>query len=121
MKHRKDCELLTVETYGLCTCDFDKRMAMKDGRAIAESVDPNISDDVCTFCRHATTPTELLDAPKCELGFNSYFRSLSNMGPIWVSDCERGELLPEFAAVDTAKCKVFNNIGRTLSLPPERQ
>ena len=26
MEHRKDCELLTVETYGLCTCDFDKRM-----------------------------------------------------------------------------------------------
>lgn len=26
MDHRPDCQLLTVETYGLCTCDFDQRM-----------------------------------------------------------------------------------------------
>lgn len=26
MDHREDCQLLTVETYGLCTCDFDERM-----------------------------------------------------------------------------------------------
>lgn len=26
MDHREDCELLTVETHGLCTCDFDARM-----------------------------------------------------------------------------------------------
>lgn len=24
--HRSDCQLLTIETYGLCTCDFDDRM-----------------------------------------------------------------------------------------------
>lgn len=67
---------------------------MKDGREIAASVDPNVSDDVCTFCRHAT----LNDAAgfDCGLGFTSYFRSLSNLGPIWVSDCQRGELRAEF-------------------------
>ena len=27
MEHAKDCQLFTVPTYGLCTCDFDKRMA----------------------------------------------------------------------------------------------
>jgi hypothetical protein len=26
-EHAADCELITVPTYGLCTCDFDKRMA----------------------------------------------------------------------------------------------
>lgn len=27
MDHRADCQLLTVPTYGLCTCDFKARMA----------------------------------------------------------------------------------------------
>lgn len=75
----------------------------KDGRAIASSVDPNVSDDVCTFCQHAKFTSEILDAPTCALGFDSYFRSLSNLGPIWVSDCKSGKLLPGFAAVDTAR------------------
>lgn len=69
---------------------------MPDGRAIADSVDPNVSDDVCSFCQHAKFSGELLDAPACELGFPSYFRSLSNLGPIWVSDCHSGKLRPEF-------------------------
>lgn len=30
MEHRDDCQLLTVPTYGLCTCDMDERCAMRD-------------------------------------------------------------------------------------------
>lgn len=31
MDHRADCQLLTVETYGLCTCDLNDRvLAEKD-------------------------------------------------------------------------------------------
>lgn len=71
-------------------------MAEKDGRAIAMSVDPNVSDDVCTFCQHAKFESAgVLDSPACALGFASYFRSLSNLGPIWVSDCGSGKLRPE--------------------------
>lgn len=29
MEHRDDCQLLTVPTYGLCTCDMDERCAMR--------------------------------------------------------------------------------------------
>lgn len=77
-------------------------MAEKTGVEVARSVDPNTSDDVCTFCRHATFSDEFMAAPKCALGFVGYFHSLSNHGPIWVSDCEHGELRPELAAIDTA-------------------
>ncbi len=75
---------------------------MADGREIAARVDPNTSNDVCTFCRHATF-ADIIDAPKCALGYTGYFRSLSNYGPIWVSDCEHGELRPELAARDRNK------------------
>lgn len=75
-------------------------MTMKDGRAIASRVDPNTSNDVCTFCQHSTFADGVLGAPNCKLGFESYFRSLSNLGPIWVSDCGAGELLPKLAAID---------------------
>ena len=71
----------------------------RSGYEIALSVDPNTSDDVCSFCIHATFG-EFLDAPKCALGFQGYFRSLSNYGPIWVSDCGKGEFKPELAAID---------------------
>ena len=74
----------------------------KTGAEIARSVDPNTSNDVCTFCRHATFSEEPFAAPTCALGYTGYFHSLSNMGPIWVSDCKRGELRPELAAIDTA-------------------
>lgn len=80
---------------------------MSDGYAIAMSVDPNVSDDVCTFCVHAKfgDASQILDAPTCALGFASYFRSLSNMGPIWVSDCKSGKLRPELAAAQSpAQC-----------------
>jgi hypothetical protein len=70
-------------------------MSARDGRRIALSVDPNTSNDVCTFCRHAIMPDS---TPVCDLGFTPYFRSLSNMGPIWVSDCGAGQLRPELAA-----------------------
>ena len=73
---------------------------MESGFEIASRIDPNTSNDVCTFCRHATMPTDLMDAPRCVLGFDSYFRSLSNMGPIWVSNCEKGEIRPELAALE---------------------
>lgn len=63
---------------------------MKTGYDIAMSVDPNVSDDVCTFCKHATF-ADITAAPTCALGFTGYFRSLSNCGPIWVSDCGKGE------------------------------
>lgn len=76
----------------------------ESGYEIAMRVDPNVSDDVCTFCKHATFHSSSpLDSPVCALGFTPYFRSISNMGPIWVSDCEHGELRPELAAIDTAK------------------
>lgn len=83
----------------------------RSGYDIAMSVDPNTSDDVCTFCKHATFG-EIFDAPKCALGFTGYFRSLSNYGPIYVSDCGKGELRPELLASDTAK-------GRQPLPPPE--
>jgi hypothetical protein len=77
---------------------------MTDGRAIAESVDPNTSNDVCTFCRFSEwpEPNDIFGAPRCTLGHTPYFRSISNVGPIWVSDCKAGELLPALAAADTA-------------------
>ena len=83
--------------------------APKDGRDIAMSVDPNTSDDVCTFCRHSEweDKEDIFGAPKCKLGHTPYFRSISNMGPIWVSDCGAGELRPELLAVDMAKA---NNV-----------
>jgi len=77
---------------------------MASGYDIALSVDPEVSDDVCTFCKHATFG-EFMAAPKCALGHDAYFRSISNMGPIWVSDCAHGELRPELAAIDTSKTK----------------
>lgn len=75
---------------------------MADGRAIAMSVDPNISDDVCTFCQHAKFTAEIFEGPTCALGFDSYFRSLSNLGPIWVSDCKSGKLLPQYKPAETS-------------------
>lgn len=75
---------------------------MKTGYDIAMSVDPNVSDDVCTFCRHARS-VSFENGVDCSLGFTGYFRSLSNMGPIFVSDCKRGELRPELAAIDVNK------------------
>lgn len=77
---------------------------MSDGSKIAASVDPNTSDDVCTFCRHARSIVMERDrSVDCALGFTGYFRSLSNMGPIFVSDCRRGELRPELAEIDRNK------------------
>ena len=77
----------------------------RDGRDIALSVDPETSDDVCTFCRHGDWEDvgDILDPPQCKLGHAVYFRSLSNMGPIWVSDCGAGELLPELAEYEAKK------------------
>lgn len=72
-----------------------------NGQAIAASVDPNTSNDVCTFCRHAGRES-IDEAPKCSKGHTPYFRSLSNYGEIWVSDCGAGKLRPELAAIDTA-------------------
>ena len=69
------------------------------------TVDPNVSDDVCTFCRHVERwDQDIFPAPKpvCAKGHETYFRSLSDMGPIWVSDCESGKLRPELLACDTA-------------------
>ena len=79
---------------------------MKTGQEIAASVDPNTSDDVCTFCRHvAKWDQDIFPGPKpiCAKGHETYFRSLSQHGPIWVSDCQEGELKPEWLAVDTAR------------------
>lgn len=74
---------------------------MSDGRMIAMSVDPNTSNDVCTFCRHARSIEMFRDVSvDCALGYTGYFRSLSNYGPIFVSDCKRGELRPEFAKLE---------------------
>ncbi len=73
----------------------------RTGYDIALSVDPNVSDDVCTFCRHGEVSLD--NGATCALGHKSYFRSLSNMGPIYVSDCGAGELRPELAAIDAAK------------------
>ncbi len=67
-----------------------------DGQSIARSVDPNTSDDVCTFCVNAVFDGDGI--PACRLGHVPYFRSISNMGAIWVSDCKSGELRPELAA-----------------------
>lgn len=72
-----------------------------EGHEIAMSVDPNVSNDVCTFCKHSQWNEEVLGVPSCTLGHTPYFRSFSNMGPIWVSDCKAGELTPELAALDT--------------------
>lgn len=76
-------------------------MSDETGYDIALRVDPNTSNDVCTFCKHATFKGEILDPPTCALGFAGYFRSLSNLGPIWVSNCKRGELRPELAALES--------------------
>jgi hypothetical protein len=76
-----------------------------NGRDLAMSVDINVSNDVCTFCRHAQWHDEPkgflgIPAPLCALGHTPYFRSMSNLGPIWVSDCGAGELRPELAAME---------------------
>lgn len=68
---------------------------MKDGYQIAMSVDPNTSDDVCTFCQHARSVT--VDGVDCSLGHTGYLRSMSNMGLIFVSDCRAGQPRPEFS------------------------
>lgn len=74
---------------------------MSDPRDIALSVDPNTTNDVCTFCRHAAWEGDtMLAGPTCGLGYTSYFRSISNLGPIWVSDCNAGELLPELKELE---------------------
>jgi hypothetical protein len=73
---------------------------MESGTDIAQRVDPNTSNDVCTFCRHATLSDDLMTPPKCALGLQGYFRSLSQFGAIWVSDCEKGELRPDLAALE---------------------
>jgi hypothetical protein len=73
---------------------------MRSGYDIAAGVDPNVSDDVCTFCKHGTVS---LEGATCALGFTGYFRSLSNYGPIYVSDCGKGEMRPELAAIDKNK------------------
>ena len=73
-------------------------MADRSGYDIAMSVDPNVSDDVCTFCRHAASVT-IDDGVKCSLGHTGYFRSLSNMGAIFVSDCGAGKLRAELEAI----------------------
>jgi hypothetical protein len=64
-------------------------------------VDPETSNDVCTFCKHASG-LEMFSV-KCALGFDSYFRSLSNLGPIFVSDCGHGELQPELASREKSR------------------
>lgn len=78
---------------------------MESGADIARRVDPNASNDVCTFCCHADMASlkGFMDAPKCALGFQGYFQSLPNYGPIWVSNCERGKLRPELAAAEKKK------------------
>lgn len=68
------------------------------GYEIASRIDPNVSNDVCTFCRHARS-VSLETGVDCSLGFASYFRSLSNMGAIFVSNCEHGEIMPELIAL----------------------
>lgn len=75
---------------------------MSSGYEIAMSVDPNVSNDVCTFCRHARS-VDIETGVDCALGFTGYFRSMSNMGWIFVSDCRHGELRPEFASLDVNK------------------
>jgi hypothetical protein len=64
-------------------------MKARSGYDIVMSVDPNVSDDVCTFCRHARRVE--LSGVDCALGHTGYFRSISNVGPIFVSDCGAGE------------------------------
>ncbi len=86
---------------------------MESGYDIAKRVDPNISNDVCTFCRHATFGEAFMSAPECALGHKGYFRSLSNYGPIWVSNCEAGELRPELAAAEKK-----NNAAAPTHQPP---
>jgi hypothetical protein len=75
---------------------------MESGHAIASRADPDVSNDVCTFCRHATAVPggDVMTPPACALGFNGYFHSLSQYGAIWVSNCEKGELRPELAALE---------------------
>ena len=81
----------------------------KDGRAIAMSVDPNTSNDVCSFCRHSKVLGFM--SIECTLGHTPYFRSLSNVGMIFVSDCGAGELKPELQAFDETR-------GLSASEPP---
>jgi len=45
VEHRPDCELLTVETYGLCTCDFDKRMAAHEKKVRQWEREADRADD----------------------------------------------------------------------------
>jgi hypothetical protein len=71
------------------------------GHEIAMNVDPNESDDVCTFCRHGTVSID--HGATCAKGHATYFRSLSSMGPIYVSNCGEGKLRPELMDIDTAK------------------
>lgn len=73
----------------------------ESGYEIAMRVDPNVSDDVCTFCRHARS-VDFETGVDCALGFTGYFRSMSNLGWIFVSDCGCGELRPELAALDAS-------------------
>lgn len=75
-------------------------MSKRSGYEIANSVDPNTSNDVCTFCKHAEGPVDLENGVKCSLGYAGYFRSISNLGYIFVSDCGHGELKPEWAALE---------------------
>ena len=65
-------------------------------REIALSVDPNVSNDVCTFCKHANFAADRRKI--CDLGYESYFRGFSNVGWLYVSDCRKGELSPKWAA-----------------------
>jgi len=74
--------------------------AERTGYDIAMSVNPNTSNDVCTFCRHAGG--DALEQIECSLGFTSYFRGYSQYGPIWVSDCGSGELRPELKALEVS-------------------
>lgn len=74
---------------------------VRDGQQIARSVDPNTSDDVCTFCQHARSVT--VEGVDCSLGHTGYLRSMSNMGLVYVSDCQAGQLRPELAAIDRNK------------------
>lgn len=71
----------------------------ESGHDIATRVDPNTSDDICTFCKHAKH-VSFERGVECSLGHTGYFRSFSQYGPIFVSDCEAGELRPELAAID---------------------
>lgn len=49
MEHRTDCQLLTVTTYGLCTCDFDQRAkeVCAEQLAVMNRIEPMVT---CTRC-----------------------------------------------------------------------